>query len=228
MAKKSTSVSLIVFGILFVALGVFLFSAQSGSAVVLIVAALDAIFGVALAAGGIKGLKRASDSEFFGESQYDSYEEDYQDEQRDYGFSVSNDEPVEYESEEYDEPVDRKADLAAREGELRAAAKQAAEEAARAKKVATDAIAEAKRAEEELSRAESELAQLSAVEQRVAMRQIDALAQVAAEKSEIAVRETHKAKLAIKDAREAAELHSRAMDAAAEAMAASDEFDEFN
>jgi len=60
------------------------------------------------------------------------------------------------------------------------------------------------------------------------MRQIDMLAQRAAEKSEIAVNQAKRAKLAIRNAREAAELHSMAMDAAASALSAEDEFAEFD
>jgi len=227
MTKKSTSISLLVFGLLFIALGVFLFLAQSGTTVVLVVTALDALFGIALIVGGIRGLKTAAVQNM----PFDEIEENERlEDQPEYEApdeNVRQENVADYFSEEEPEEMDQ-FDLAAREGELRQAARQAAEEAARAKKIATDAINDAKQAEAELRHAEEALASLPPMEQRNAMRQIDALAQVAADKSEIAVRESQKAKLAIKEAREAAELHSRAMDAAADAMAGDDEFADFN
>ena len=237
MTKKSTSVSLLIFGILFISLGAFLFSSQSGAAEVAVVAALDVLFGIALIIGAVRSLKSHSVESALERVAYEAEDDsELLTEQPEYQ-SVQSESPAQSVEEYFgreklsenlvDATVER-ADLAARESELRAEAKRAAEEAAKAKKIATDAINDAKQAEAELSRAEAELAGLSAIEQHAAMHQIDALAQIAAEKSEIAVRESHKAKLAIKEAREAAELHSRAMDAAADAMAGEDEFAEFN
>lgn len=224
--KKGSSVSFIVFGLMFVALGIFLFSIESDAGVVKLISAMDAIFGIILVVSGIRAIKpsQTAQSDAWAESEAQpeivSSEESYA--------QSDSDKPEENCNTCNAAPQYDPAQLAAREGELREAAKRAADDAAVAKQAATAAINDAKAAEAELSRAEAELAQLPPVQQRTAMRQIDYLAQVAAQKAEIAVRESRRAKQAIGAARDAAELHSRAMDAAANAMSGDDEFAEFN
>lgn len=229
--KKGSSVSLIIFGLLFVALGIFLFVIQSGVSLVMLIAGIDAVFGVALIfAGIVSGGSRnnnADDNDAWSDA---AQEEPVRSE------PVEETAPARFvrrapERERVEEASSAPTDasgLAVREGELRVAAKRAAEDAAQAKAVATAAVKEAKQAEAELRQAENELAQLPPSEQRSAMRRIDILAQRAAEKAEVAVEESKRAKQAISKAREAAELHSLAMDAAADAMSGEDEFAEFN
>ena len=224
MKNKTLSIGAIACGLVFIILGTALFIIQNGDAIVMIIAGLDLLFGITLVVGSLIRKNDADDSSadeqenyFDDYPSYDqpsaSYSDDYQDDGEDDNYSAAQIDPAE---------------LAAREGELRIAAKRAAEEATRAKKTATAAVHEAKRAEEELQAAEEELAYLDPASQRAAMRRIDMLAQTAAEKSEIAVNEARKAKLAIRSAREAAELHSKAMDAAAAALSGVDEFSDFN
>lgn len=266
--KKATCISLIIFGLLFLALGVFLFIVQSGTVVVMIIAGIDALFGVALIIGGAATSKASSGFENrYGDS-IDDDDDDYADrghrtreaaaaenprnhfsrnperEEAAYNHQRFEREP-DQRFRQHREPVDRYElpdmnepvvevtrgggieDLTAREIELRATAKRAAEEATRLKKSATAAALAAKHAEEELSRAEKRLPTLNPAEQRGAMRDIDRLSQIAMEKSEAAVSEARKAKIAIRNAKSAAEEHNRAMDAAAAAMMEM-EADEFN
>jgi|GEM_PF-1990098 len=234
MAKKKISIGTLIFGLLFIALGVFLMLKQKDSPPVILISGLDILFGVTLICGSLLGKysggKKAENDYFadtapaaqpVGEPELTEAVSDT---------AESSDEDDYFEDDILPEaPQDLDpAQLAAREGELRIAAQRAAEEANRAKKAATLAVQEAKQAEDELTRAEDELAQLDPAEQRAAMRRIDMLAQTAAEKSEIAVNEAKRAKLAIRSAREAAELHSMAMDAAAAALSGEDEFADFN
>lgn len=235
MEKKKSSLFTILFGLAFIVLGVFLLLNQKESPVIMLVSGLDILFGIALIGGSALGKftkNSAPASEMFEEdtpcSEPDTapFAEEAATVQDPVQDSVSEEAPKD-EPAAMDIPSDP-AQLAAREAELRIAAKRATDEAARAKKTATLAVQEAKQAEDELSRAEAELAGMDAAEQRAAMRRIDALAQTAAEKSEIAINEAQRAKLAIRNAREAAELHSMAMDAAASAISGDDEFADFN
>lgn len=237
MANKNRTGGTFVFGLIglvFIVLGIFLFSSPLGNVVTTVIAVIDVLFGAALLIGAFAAPgKNAAEEEDYFEQQEDM---SYVSEQPRRSDVPSEPHPAPSSGNPYfdddlnpaedipSEPVD----LAARENELRIAAKRAAENATRAKKVATTAVQEAKQAEEKLRRAEESLARLEPAEQRAAMRKIDMLAQVAAEKSEIAVNEAKRAKLAIRNAREAAELHSAAMDAAASAISVEDEFAEFN
>jgi len=237
MEKKKISVFTLVFGLAFIALGVFLLLSQTGSPIIMLVSGLDILFGIALIGGSALG-KFTKKNDQYDEPQYydnESYQPDtepYNDNERPaynpFAEEIPDQNYFSENTEAQEDLLTDPAQLAARETELRIAAKRAADEAARAKKVATQAVQEAKQAEAELTRAEAELADMDPAEQRTAMRHIDALAQVAAEKSEIAVEEAQRAKLAIRNAREAAELHSAAMDAAASALSGEDEFAEFN
>lgn len=224
MKKNNSSIGLSLCGLLFIIFGIVLFCIQKGDAVLILVGALDLLLGVSLLAGSAitrkeeKKVAEQWDQIPVSEAPAPAPAEE-QPSREDYFEDDMDNEP---------EMPTNPAELAAREGELRAAARRAADEATRAKKIATQAVQEAKQAEEELERAEQQLAELAPADQRAAMRRIDMLAQVAAEKSEIAVSEARKAKLAIRNAREAAELHSMAMDAAAAAMGGDDEFADFN
>jgi len=235
MSKKSTAISLIIFGLLFGALGAFLFLAQSGAPVVIIIAILDIVFGVLLIFGGLKAKDAADEIEDEDNWQYNEpapqQPQMYEEPARERRFSsrsaahVADPDPFE---DDLSMDISDPSELASREGELRAASQRAAEEATKAKKIATKAIKDAKKAEDELDRAEEQLMQMSPAEQRSAMRHIDNLAQIAAEKSEIATKASQRARVAIQKAKDAAELHSRAMDAAADAMSGDDEFADFN
>ncbi len=237
MEKKKTSVFTLIFGFAFIALGAFLLLSQTGSPIIMLISGLDILFGIALIGGSALGKftkknNQNNEPQLYENESYQSEPESYNDNERPVCNTLAQDDSdQDYFDEDLDiqdDPFADPAQLAAREAELRIAAKRAADEAVRAKKVATLAVQEAKQAEAELTRAEAELANMDPSEQRAAMRRIDSLAQVAAEKSEIAVEEAKRAKLAIRNAREAAELHSAAMDAAASALSGDDEFAEFN
>lgn len=231
MKSKNSFLGLSLCGLLFVILGIILFCIQKGDAVLILVACLDLLLGVSLLASS--AIPKKDDKQ--NETQQDpspavSAGSEFQPDAS-VEAAPAEDYFADDLSDDLDDDLDLMSDpsqLAAREGELRAAAKRAAEEATRAKKAATYAVQEAKQAEKDLQDAEDELANLDPASQRAAMRRIDMLAQVAAEKSEIAVSEARKAKLAIRNAREAAELHSMAMDAAAAALGGDDEFAEFD
>lgn len=237
MENKNKSGNMFVFGIIgliFIVFGIILFSSAQGTTITTIVAVVDCLFGIALIMGALTTGKNDEAEE--DEAEQDSFAQPEAQEaparnrlyvsqtapRKDYFSDFGDD--LDLEDDTPSDPMD----LAAREGELRIAAKRAADEATRAKKTATAAVQEAKQAEERLRRAEEALARLEPAEQRAAMRKIDMLAQDAAEKSEIAVNEAKRAKLAIRNAREAAELHSAAMDAAAAALSVDDEFAEFD
>lgn len=109
-------------------------------------------------------------------------------------------------------------ELAAEEGRLRREAQEAAREAEETLREAKRANAEAKAAERELNAAEERAKQLIGTEQQQAFREVDRLAGVAEELAREAAVAKKRAKVAAKAAQIAEEKHARAIDAAADAM----------
>ncbi len=218
--SKGSMISGIVFGVVFIALGGFLFLLKSGSPIVTIIAVADLLFGVLLIVGAFVGKNKneASDAEASFEDNLrqaeptQSYPEDND------RFADDFDEDTMATTAQPEQPELTLEQLVAREFELRTAARRAANEAKLADQEARAAVAEAKRAEQEMMNAENEAHNLFGAEQQAAYSRVDRLGKEAMARSQEAAVAKKRAKAARQEAERLAREHSKAMDDAAAMM----------
>lgn len=235
--SKGESISNLIFGIVFVAIGILLILMKSELLIVNIIAAADMLLGLALLVSGIAGmLKKGNDIEpAAANTRKADNETDWDKPAKaeqladDWGFLPAP-VPVEQKNEE---PAEKPAEfstvpetvesLSAREAELRkivrrrrADARQTAEEAERAAALAAAA-------EKRLVDAENGMKQLQGVNKQEALAKIDRLADEAMDLSQQAAVAARRAKNAEMAYKKALDEHRIAMDAAAEAMAAAED-----
>ena len=211
----------VIFGAIFVAMGVFLLVLDSSNIVVKIIAGADILFGVVLAISGFVSGGSAEDRDI--DREVIDGEIHYGDREQLRDARDRKNQP------EFDEPAPAAAaavplaamsleELTAEEFRLRREARAAAQEAEDTLKEAKRANAEAKAAERELNEADERARQLIGVEQQQAFKEVDRLAAVASELAQKAAVAKKRAKVAAKTAQIAADKHAAAVDAAAEAM----------
>lgn len=208
-------------GIIFAAMGIFLLLLDNAPLVVKIIAGVDILFGILLAISGFLTGKSESgdpDSRMVGGVRHYGTPE-----QLDRAEQLANEPvPAPAAAPVIDEPDDDRPmtldELISEEARLRREARVAAQEADAAAEDARAAVREADEAERRLLAAEERAKQLIGTEQQRAFREVDQLAGEAMQLSQQAAVAKKRAKVTAKAAQIAAEKHSRAVDAAADAM----------
>lgn len=233
MTKRKSSgviaLNLIV-GLLLIAVGIFLLiktRTVSDPLLFIIISAADILFGLFLAIGALlsnKGSEAGFDPDrrevdgmiHYGDSDaLDAAERNA---------NRRAEAPQEQPEEDYARPEEpcyaamSPDEIFAEEQRLRKQAQEAEHNAERAVKAARHAVAEARAAENDLDSAKDKAQQLYGYEQQQAFREVSQLAEIAREKAQRANAAVKRANAARRAAEDAAERHSRAMDAAADAM----------
>lgn len=232
MKKKGFMVSGILFGLVFIALGVFLLLLDGDSKFILIVAIVDALFGLLLIISGItSGRNNAAKNPVQANRQRGSWDEPpviggqemaaatvAADEPAYYDARSSAPQPApeQYASPDYESMSDQ--ELAAEEQRLRSEARSANAEARIAVDEAKAAIEKAKRADQDVRRAEQNARELAGVEQQNAMREVDQLGQTAYELAQDAAAAKERAVSLRNRAQKLTDEHSRVVEIAASRM----------
>lgn len=232
--SKGESISNLIFGLVFVAIGILLFMMQNNLVIVNVIAIADIILGLALLISGIAGMlkkgKDYGDSELpaeapaRGESDWDMPAEKEKPAD-DWGFmpAAAPQQFEEPETEEFSTVPETVESLTAREAELRKVVRRRRTEARQAAEQAEQAAAAAAAAEKRLVDAENGMKMLQGEEKRAALARIDRLADEAMDLSQQAAVAARRAKNAEISYKKAYDEHRIAMDAAAEAMAAAED-----
>ena len=228
MKKKGFMVSGILFGLVFIALGIFLFLLDGESKFILIVAIVDALFGLLLIISGIvSGKDKAAVNPAPMSRQRDAWgETPAVGGQEMAAATIAADEsayrnapqpaPEQYASPDYESMTDK--ELAAEEQRLRNEARSANAEARVAVDEAKAAIEKAKRADQDVRRAEQDARELAGVEQQNAMREVDQLGQKAYELAQDAAAAKERAVSLRNRAQKLTDEHSRVVEIAASRM----------
>lgn len=235
--SKGESISNLIFGIVFVAIGILLILMKSELLIVNIIAAADMLLGLALLVSGIAGMiKKGNDNEHVVNNARRAENEAAWDTPAkaerpadDWSFLPAP-VPAEQKREEpAEEPVEFSTvpetveSLSAREAELRKIVRQRRADARKTAEAAEQAAALAAEAEKSLVDAENRMKQLERIDKQEALARIDRLADEAMDLSQQAAVAARRAKNAEMAYRKALDEHRAAMDAAAEAMAAAED-----
>lgn len=237
--SKGESISNLIFGLVFLAIGILLLLMKSDLAIVNIIAAADMLLGLALLGSGVIGmLKKGNDAEPMSaperaprrkeENEWDkpAKKEHAAD---DWDIMPAPVPVPRKEEEPEEEPVEFSTvpetveSLSAREAELRKVVRRRRADARQAAEAAEQAAAAAAAAEKRLVNAENSIRQLQGEDKRAALARVDRLADEAMDLSQKAAIAARKAKNAEISYKKALEEHRIAMDAAAEAMAAAED-----
>lgn len=235
--SKGESISNLIFGLVFVAIGVLLIMMQNNLVIVNVIAVADMVLGLALLISGIAGLLKKGndygDSNFAAEpvparSEESDWDKPAKKEEKpadDWGFMPAPaPAPVQEEpAEEFSTVPETVESLTAREAELRKVVRRRRTDARQAAEQAEQAAAAAAAAEKRLVDAENGMKMLQGEEKRAALARIDRLADEAMDLSQQAAVAARKAKNAEISYKKALDEHRIAMDAAAEAMAAAED-----
>ena len=227
MKNKGFMVSGIIFGLVFIALGIIMFLLNNESPIILIIAIADALFGVLLMVSGITSGKKGAAAR----PQRDVWDETaIPGGQEAAAVTIATDEP-EYSNVRSNEaqPVDEypqapdyeamsDAELSAAEQRLRNEARSANAEARLAVNEAKAAIEKAKRADQDMRRAERDAHELAGVEQQNAMREVDQLSHTAYALAQDAAAAKDRAVSLRNKAQRLTDEHSRVVEIAANRM----------
>lgn len=228
----------LIFGILFIVLGVFmLFMQPDAPLMIIIIAAADVLFGLILGISALIGGKNPQDDDSSeigdaddapetdnGDADTQAVSADQEEDSFDTDIapddlSASEPEVAEQENAAVAEnPQEKLERLSKKEAELKAAAREAVAQAKQAKEEAEKASEAAKDAEDKLIAAEQETRLLAGAEQQAALARVDRLASKARELSQQASIAKQNAKTTAALARKAADEHNAAMEEAAQAM----------
>lgn len=236
--KKSSFISGIIFGLVFLALGVFLFTLRGENTIILIIAIADLAFGLLLLLGGIIGSRKNPAAADIADNAGDlSYSRSYAGPRRDYPDSGSSYNSTVRSAPSGNEQRGRSdyhasensfmdidfntmdADqIKAEERRLRSESRRISQEARDAVEDAKAAVERANQAERELAQAEAASRQLTGAAQQNALRDIDRLGQEAMHYSQAAAEAKQKARSLRNKSQQIALLHSQAVEAAASFM----------
>ncbi len=232
MKSKGESISNLIFGGVFLAVGGLLLSMRSEMIIVKAIAIADLVLGIVLFVSGIIGMRKNPSVQENNEPETEAQPQEDMDWSRDFtpAAAPSKKQPrYDEEQPDRDEGISSAAEvgsleaLTARENELRKIVKRKRAEARQAAAEADDASARASAAEQELVNAERELKELHGIDQQAALARVDKLADRAMDLSQQAAVAARKAKMADRAYKQAAQEHNEAVDAAAEALIAAED-----